>query len=139
ASRRGTRRVDPVYTAGLWLRSRSRAASPARFAPRGSVSIAERALESGAGLLPPRHGRQAVVDLFHRDAAVHGANQGAKIAAHTFFVNDSRNMNFQSLRVAFASVVGGSALDALMGAIFASDVAKLTADAKLRIDARDNF
>src|SRR5271168_204458 len=81
------------------------------------------ALNRGAHFLLPRHRRQTVVDLLHRDAAIHGTDQRTEIAADAFVVDDARNVNLHSLRVALAAVVRGSALDALMRAVFTSDVA----------------
>jgi hypothetical protein len=75
-------------------------------------------------LLFPGHRRQAVIDLQHRDAAVHRAHKRTQIASHTFLFDYAGHVNFHAVCIVFAvSILGGRALDALVRTVFTSDIA----------------
>ena len=80
------------------------------------------------------------MDFLHCDAAVHGADKRAQIAAHTFFFHDSRYVNFHAVGIVFAfGVVLRSAFDALVRAVFAGYIAELAADAEAGVNFGDDF
>ena len=96
--------------------------------------------DCAGGFLFPGHRRQAGVDFLHRDAAVHGADERAQIAAYTFLFDDSRDVNFHAVGIVFAvGVVLRGAFDALVRAVFAGDVTELAADAKAGVNFGDDF
>ena len=73
-----------------------------------------------------------------------GQTRAHKIAAYAFFFDYARDVDFHAVGVLLAVVLGGAygycgALDALVGAVFACDVAELAADAEIVIDVGDDF
>jgi len=82
----------------------------------------------------------AGVDFLHRDAAVHGADERAQVAAYTIFFDDSRYVNFYTVGIVFAfGVVLRGAFDALVRAVFASYVAELATDAEAGVNFGDDL
>src|SRR5262249_7085605 len=81
----------------------------------------------------PAHRLASVVDLLHRDAPGHGADQAAQVASGAFVLLDSRHTDAGG-----PDLLGAVQIDALVRAVVAGDVAKLTADALARVDLRDN-
>src|SRR5271155_3366724 len=76
----------------------------AYYALRAARSLGVRRSRAGGAtnFLLPGHWQQASINLLHRDAAIHGANQRAKIAAHALVVNNFRHMDFHAVRIALA-------------------------------------
>src|SRR5215472_6611063 len=82
---------------------------------------------------------KAGVQLLHRDAVIHWADQRTQVAANAFVFDDSRHVDAHSVRILFAVARDGVRLDALVGTIFAGDVAKLAADAEITANLGDDL
>src|SRR5690242_20162792 len=92
------------------------------------LRTALRALPSGFLELLPAHRRTTGLHLDHGDAAGHGADQRAQIAAHTLIFQNVWNMPELD---AMAQITARTLFhaNALVRAVFASDITKIAANA----------
>src|ERR1039458_787026 len=96
-------------------------------------------LTAGKGglVVVPRHVRLPRVNAHHRDAVIHGADDGAEVAADTFFLFDLRNRLARHAAGAKTITIGADQGDGLVCAVLARDVAKIAADALVVVDGGD--
>src|SRR5712692_10924818 len=71
----------------------------------------------------PAHGRQTCLHLFHGNAALDRADQGAEVAANAFLLDDARHMDSLAVDVPLAVASHLVGRDALVRAVFAGHVA----------------
>ena len=89
----------------------------------------------------PAHCRSSSVNLFHRDAVVDGTHERAQVTPHAFLFDDFRHVNPHAVQIPFPIAIAGCPVrfNALVRSVFASDIAKLTADAKIGVYLGDDL
>src|SRR5436305_1642925 len=87
----------------------------------------------------PRHVRFARFNTDHGDALIHRTHQRTQVAAHAFVVLDFGNWFAGNAARAKAVAIRTDERDRLVRTVFASDVAKIAADALVVIDTGDAF
>src|SRR5258705_11508134 len=88
-------------------------------------------------IVAPAHLRFSVADRDHGDAIIDGANQRTEIAADAILLAHLGNRLAGNTARAQSVTIWTYQINALVGPIFASDVAEVASDALVIVDARD--